>query len=122
MKRLLLTALTLVAMSSGCNRADGDRLARVGRKVTDKIQAVVPERMPFGSSIASSNNGGIEDRVRERFRTDVFLAPIQFEIGAEGGQVRLRGIVDDDVLRKRAIEIAESTVGVEKVVSEIVVQ
>jgi hyperosmotically inducible periplasmic protein len=108
-------------LSIGCNRADGDKLARVGWKVTEKVHALIPSRTPFGDALPAGRQSGPEDRVRERFKTDRYLTTAAIEVIAEGGSIRLRGQVNDEVLKRRAVEIAESTVGVEKVVDEIVV-
>ena len=48
-------------------------------------------------------------------------ATVEVVTGASAGEVKLRGIVSTAVLQKRAVEIAEGTVGVEKVVNEIAV-
>jgi hypothetical protein len=121
-KKNLLIAATLIVACSGCNRSDGDRLARVAGTVTQKIQELLPERTPLTGSFGLDNSAGLENRVRDRFKFDRYLAPLPIEIDANDGNiVRLRGAVDDTVLKQRAIEIAESTVGVEKVVDEIVV-
>jgi len=119
MKRTIF-ALALVFASSGCDNSDGDRLARVGRMVASKLQALIPEKTPFGVTFSIAKNGP-EDQVRERFRLDAFLAQIPFDIVAEGANIRLKATVDNDALKKRAIEIAETTVGVEKVIDEITV-
>jgi osmotically-inducible protein OsmY len=112
--------LFLAAVPFGCDRTDGNRLANVGRKVAEKVQVLVPERTPFGAPITTSSN--VEDRVKERFRSDRFLSPIQFEFAVDGSTIRLKGIVDDEVLKKRAVEIAGSTVGVDKVIDELTVK
>ena len=120
MKLLLSAALLLSSLSLGCNRSDGDRLARVGVKVADKVQALAPERTPFAGALASQQPA-VDIRVKERFRLDRYLAVLTIEVTADGGAVRLRGRVDDPVLKQRALEIAESTVGVDTVVDEIAV-
>jgi hypothetical protein len=107
---------------SGCDRSDAERLARVGRKTADKVTALVPERTPFGTPFSLSPAGELENRVRERFRSDVFLSPIQFEFSVEGATVRIKGMVDDEVVKRRALDLAKSTVGVEKVIDELTVK
>jgi hypothetical protein len=67
-------------LSIGCNRADGDKLARVGRKVTDKVQALIPSRTPFGDALPAGKQHGVEDRVRERFRLDRYLASATIDV------------------------------------------
>ncbi len=122
MQKNLLIGATLIVACSGCNRSDGDRLARVAGTVTQKIQELLPERTPLTGSFGLASSAGLENRVRDRFKFDRYLAPLPIEIDAnEVNIVRLRGAVDEAVLKQRAVEIAESTVGVEKVVDEIVV-
>ncbi len=120
MKRLALLPVIL-ALATGCNRSDGDRLARVGAKVTQHAQALVPDRTPFGNPVGLAKSAGIEERVRERFNSDRFLQGLPIEISSQEDAVRLSGQVGDALLKNRAVEIAESTVGVEKVIDEIVV-
>ena len=48
-------------------------------------------------------------------------ATVDVASGATAGEVKLRGIVSTVALQKRAVEIAEGTVGVEKVINEIAV-
>jgi hyperosmotically inducible periplasmic protein len=121
-RRILSIVAFFVIAESGCNRSDGDRLTRVAVKLTEKIQELQPERTPLTGSFGITSSVNLDSRVRDRFKTDRYLAPLPIEIDAnEGSTVRLRGSVDDAVLKQRAVEIAESTVGVEKVVDEIVV-
>ena len=120
MKLFTLVAF-LPLLSIGCNRSDGDKLARVGWKVADKVQALVPDRTPFGASLPGAKQPSLEERVRQRFKLDRYLAAVPIDVIADRGGVRLRGHVDDEILKRRAVEIAESTVGVEKVTDEIAV-
>lgn len=120
MKRTWLFGI-LPLLSIGCDQTDGDRLTRVGRKVTEKVQALIPNQTPFGDVFPANRPRGLEDRVRERLKMDRYLATSPIEVIADGAVVRLRGTVNDPVLKRRAFEIADSTVGVEKVVDEIVV-
>lgn len=121
MKRLSWMFVPLAVTICGCDGNDGDRLTRVGWTVSQNIQALVPERMPFVGSLGLPKNSTREQSVRERFRSDRYLGELTIEIIGEPGTIRLRGQVADAVLKRRAVEIAESTVGVEKVIDEIVV-
>jgi hypothetical protein len=120
MKTPLLLALLVLSSLPGCDRQDGDRLARVGRKVADKARILVPDRVPFDASVGP--RGPADERVRERFRSDRYLASQPIDVSAEGNTVRLRGTVPESVLKRRAFEIADSTVGVEKVIDELKVE
>lgn len=119
--KLLPVVAILPVLAIGCNRTDADKLARVGWRVADKVQALIPDRTPFGSALPNSKQPGLDDRVRERFKQDRYLTSSPIEITADGNSIRLRGQVNDEILKRRAVEIAESTVGVEKVIDEIVV-
>jgi hypothetical protein len=113
----LLAALLAVG---GCSRQDADRLARVGRKSMCKAQAVL------GHATCNLTNGwqglpdglegaGVDQRVLGRLRWDRSLAETTIEVQAKGKQVELKGKVRDLAQRRRAVELAETTVGVEKV-------
>jgi hypothetical protein len=121
MRKALLLIVAIVSVTSGCDKQDGDRLARVGRKVTQKVEALIPERSPFGNSIGLGKNPSVEDRVRERFKSDRHLALQAIEITADGNTIHLKGTVDREVLKRRAVDIAESTIGVDKVVDELAI-
>ena len=121
MKKPLLIAVTLLAACSGCNRSDWrPDLTRVASTVTRKVEELLPERSPLTGSFGLGDVD-LGNRVRDRFKFYRYLAPLAIEIDANDSLVRLRGSVVDAVLKQRAIEFAESTVGVEKVVDEIVV-
>jgi hyperosmotically inducible periplasmic protein len=120
-KKSLSIGVMVIVACSGCNRSDGDRLARVAAVVTQKFEDLLPERTPLAGNFSFIGGAGIENRVRDRFQSDRYLAPLPIEIYGHDSNVRLRGSVNDAVLKQRAVEIAESTVGVEKVVDEIVV-
>ena len=113
----MFPALLLIPLAAGCDSQDGDRLARVGRVVTNKVQALAPSRTPFADSIALNQNP--EDHVRSRIRSDRYLLAQSIDVSADGGTVHLKGSVDQEVLKRRAVEIAESTVGVDKVIDEL---
>jgi len=120
MKRTLLFAAISVLGCTGCNRSDGDRLARIGSKVAQKVQDLVPET-PLAGSLSLTPSANLEGRVRDRFKNDRYLAPASIEISVYEGAVRLKGQVDNAILKRRAVELAESTVGVEKVVDDLIV-
>ena len=117
MKLYPLLGLVLLA-NSGCKREDVDILTRIGWKVTEKVQALVPEQTPFGGTWAGLE-GGVESRVRSRLRSDKFLAPAELKVSAEGKSIRVKGVVKEEPLKRRALEMIEATVGVESVIDEI---
>lgn len=121
MRLLRLVPLVGICLGTGCNRNDGERLALIGRMLTQKVEALVPDRNPlqgpFGRHGPTAES--LEDRVRVRIKDDRYLSTVPIEVMVEGTGVRLRGRVEDEALRRRAVELAESTVGVEKVIDEM---
>jgi hypothetical protein len=112
-----LCLFVFISSTFGCNREDPDKLTKIGWIVVDKVQALVPEQTPFGGSWNSF--GGLETRVRSRLQSDKFLAPLGIQVQAEGNQIRIRGTVNDPILKRRAIEMIEATVGVEGIIDEL---
>jgi BON domain len=120
MNRLVaLMVLAFAVATTGCERQDAERLTRVGWKVADKVQGLVPDKTPWGGSWSATPDMSLEGRVRARFEADKYLASLNIEVIATDHGVRLRGRVTDEVLKRRAVEMAESTVGVEKVADEL---
>jgi osmotically-inducible protein OsmY len=112
----LLCGLALII--AGCSKGDTERLARVGRKITEKVEANTNDRLNTGwqSFRANMKENGLTARVSTRLRWDSMLADTPIDVEASGGIVTLSGTVANLEQRRRAVALAESTVGVEKVV------
>jgi hypothetical protein len=113
--------LAILVILSGCNRQDTDRLARVGRKGLARAEtclgtlaASLPGGWP-GRLDGLTDAAGLDLRVSARLRWEKTLAEAPIEVQAVGAVVELRGKVQDLAQRRRAVEIAETTAGVEKV-------
>ena len=120
----LLAGLLLTA--AGCSKADTERLARVGRKVTEKAGAIsssTNERLHAGWQNFPVNLEGtsLAARVSNRLRWDRELVNTPIEVRATGPVVELKGAVAGLPQRQRAVGLAETTLGVEKVVDCLVV-
>src|SRR5262245_35794704 len=116
----------LAALGPGCNRQDADRLARVGRKVVERAEEAsggVTTSLTTGwqGVRANMDAGGLDARVSSRLRWDKSLADFPIEVSARGGIVELKGTVQNLTQRRRAVELATSTVGTEQVIDLIVV-
>jgi osmotically-inducible protein OsmY len=113
----LLLALAL----AGCNRTDTEALSRIAKKVQARAEAATGD---VKTSAASSWNAvgeyGLDGRVTARLRWDRELAGASIEAVRFGNAVELRGKVRDYEQRRRAIMIAETTVGVETVKDALV--
>lgn len=119
---LILAGLFVVLVGSQFQVSDSDRLAAVGRLTTAKIRLALPPTADLTGPIEAIRKilpTRPEDTVRTRLAADKRLANVDVQIAAEGGTVRLRGVVPDTVTRKVIVSLAENTVGVEKVIDEL---
>ena len=108
----------------GCNRQDAECLSRMGRKVSAHAKASTGE---LGSKIdlgwvGMKREPSLQDKVQDRLRFENTLTDITFEVTVKDKQVELKGIVKTPSQRQRAIELADTTVGVEKVIDSIIVR
>jgi len=105
---------------------DFDILVRVGRKTAEKVQGGLPDARKVAGPLAVFRAGDalpVEERVRVRIHTDKQMAGADVAVTptATTGEVRLRGVVQTNNQKRRAVELAEGTAGVEKVVEELAV-
>jgi hypothetical protein len=121
LRLFLVVALSALA---GCDGEDVHRLSRVYRRLTDNFRASTgPARDRLADRLSSLQGGeaGLAARVAARLRWDLALRGAEIEVGEEGDVIELRGRVPDEAGRRRAVDLAESTEGVEKVVDELTV-
>jgi hypothetical protein len=117
-----LAALALQA--SGCGQ-DADRLARIGRQTTvklDNLAGGAHGKVAHGwEAIRGSwSEATLDSRVATRLHWDKHLAEVEIQVDSPSpGVVRLQGALPDVSQRTRAMEIARSTLGVEKVVDNL---
>ena len=106
----------LLVLLAGCNRQDTEALTRIAKKVQVRAEAVTGD---VKNSAANSWQGvgefGIEGRVAARLRWDRSLADAKIEVSANGAIVELKGSVRDAAQKRRALDLAESTEGVDRV-------
>jgi hypothetical protein len=119
-----LFGLCLGFAAAGCSGEDTDRLARVYHRTAAKLDdSSVSARGKLsrgwhslqGDPLAAAS---LRDCVAARLRLDRALADASIEIDADGNVITLRGEVSSEQQR-RAVDLAESTIGVEKVVNEL---
>lgn len=104
-------------------KSDADVLTRVGKTSSRKVTAAMPPIHQLAGPLAATKTGDllpIEDRVRLRFQTDKALDGSNITVIADGQEVKLRGEVANALVRARAVELAQTTSGVEKVTNELV--
>ena len=120
----ILIALFLLLVGSRFQASDGDKLAKVSRLVAGKVRSALPPADRLAgpvNAVRSLLPQRLEDRVKARLETDRKLEGVAFTVTSDGGTVTLSGVVPDAATRKWAVELAESTTGVEKVTDELAV-
>jgi osmotically-inducible protein OsmY len=120
---LACLALLLV----GCEGQDADRLAKIGRKVVDRLEMRATGgsgRLPdsLQSIRGGINEYAIDTKVAARLRWDKELEEASIQVGSlGGGAVKLTGTVPGFEARQRAVSLARDTTGVSNVVDELTV-
>lgn len=112
------------ALAGGCSRQDTDGLGRIGRKATVRCEAVTANvnhtaQRGCQGIWNSWETAALETRVSARLRWEKSLSESVIEVQATGKTVELRGKVGDEPQKRRAGELAEGTLGVEKVDNQL---
>jgi hyperosmotically inducible protein len=121
---LLLVGLFVVLVGTQFKASDGDKLAAVARIAGAKIRAALPPALNFAAPVDALRRElptRPEDAVRARLASDKRLAGLNVVVVAEGGAIRLRGVVPDARTRAIIVGLAENTADVEKVIDELAV-
>ena len=109
----------LAFLVSGCGKEDTERLASVGHKLALRAEALSGNdgRLSrcWQALRAEWSEPALDVRVGLRLRWDNNLGGAQIQVSNAGGTVELKGTVRNLTQRRRAMELAESTAGVEKV-------
>ena len=126
--RLLPCSFFLCAFSifsCGCQNKDADHLAGLGARLAQKAQGLLP---PGGRSLLGSwqtvplhlGDLAADARVSARLSWDKTLADAEIQVNAVGGSVvELQGKVRNEEQQRRAVELAQTTLGVEKVLDRL---
>lgn len=113
--RASFTFISLVLLAVGCNRQDTERLGSIGKKIAAQAEAATaPLRQEWGAQLPPLGTSA-ESRVSARLRWDKSLADARIEVRATPEAIELKGNVNSEEQRRRAVQIAESTTGVSKV-------
>jgi hyperosmotically inducible periplasmic protein len=121
---LILVGLFVVLVGTQFQASDGDKLTAVARRVGEKIRNAMPPAVNFAAPVDALRKElptRPDDAVRARLTADKRLNGVSITILAEDGAVKLRGLVADAQIRKVIVNLAENTVGVERVVDELAV-
>lgn len=109
----------LLPLLAGCSSNDADHLARIGRKTVNKTASLAGGEGGWQMFRAGLDEATLDARVSARLRWDKVLADTSIEVRTNGPVVELRGRVRDLAQRRKAVELAESTAGVERVVDAL---
>jgi osmotically-inducible protein OsmY len=113
--------LALLGLMCGCSREDADRIGLIGQKAAGKLEGLSggPRgKMSCGLQAlrASLSDATLDSRVCVRLRWDKLISDANIHVRlVSAGVIQLEGTATE-VMRRRAVEIAESTKGVEQVV------
>ena len=120
MRRFLLTlfpiALAPLALA-GCTKEDPEIVIRTSRVAAAKFATLLPDLFD-PEVLPSPGEDRLVGRVRQRLRLDRWLGEVPLKIARDGDTVVVAGPLTDLTLRQRAIDLAETTRGVEKVRAE----
>jgi osmotically-inducible protein OsmY len=113
-------AVLVAALLCGCSAGDTDHLSQIGRKVAARLETFTAGREgKLNRGWAAFRNGWDDDpldsRVSLRLRWDKELSDCKIEVLCQGAKIELSGLVPDQAAHQRAIEIAQTTCGVESV-------
>lgn len=119
MRRFLLALpLALVPLAvSGCTKEDPEIVIRTSRVAAAKFASILPDLFD-PEVLPSPGEDRLVGRVRQRLRLDRWLGEVPLKISRDGDTVVVAGPLNDLTLRQRAIDLAETTRGVEKVRGE----
>lgn len=119
--------LVLAWMSCGCSQ-DADRLARIVHKTSAKFDGLTEglrDRLQngWGAVRGSMSETGLDGRVALRLRWDTDMAGADVQVRRVGpAVVELTGTVADLTQRRRAVDLAHTTAGVESVIDRLTVE
>jgi osmotically-inducible protein OsmY len=121
-KTLLSLSLLLIGMAAGCNQQDAECLSRIGKKMAAHAKSGAGE---VGGKVDfrwAHFEPSLHDKIVDRLRYENTLTELKFEVVVKNKEVELKGAVKTPLQRQRAIELAETTAGVDKVVDSLKVQ
>jgi hypothetical protein len=124
------SAVVLLFLAAGCSDADVEKLRRVGDKTYERMTVVAQNvadelgQTLLNQKIVTPGTSPPEQqdaaqKVRQRLAWDREFAELPFVVTLEKDTLTLKGTVKSDAQKLRAVELAERTVGVAKVIADI---
>ena len=119
-----LFAFGLLFCVAACNRNDAEALSRIGKKVATHAKTSAGE---LGGKVDLRWAGGLrepslQEKIHDRLRFENTLMDVTLEVTVKEKEVELKGTVKTATQRQRAIELAETVAGVDRVNHDILVR
>src|SRR5262249_44762703 len=119
----LLIAVMLTTTAVGCNRQDTECLSRIGKKVAVHAKRNAGDvGAKFDIGWLGKRESTLQEKVQDRLRFENTLTDVTFEVTVKDKEVDLKGTVKNAQQRQRAIELAETLAGVDRVTDAITVK
>jgi osmotically-inducible protein OsmY len=117
-------AILIMLLLAGCSSDDTEGLARIARLSAakfDEMTGGAPNKVTASleGMRANWNELALDARVSLRLRWEKDLQNAAIQVQARNGIVELKGKVTDLAQRQRAVQVAQSTVGVVEVVDSL---
>jgi osmotically-inducible protein OsmY len=111
------------SQDQGAGQRAGERIDEASRSIKRGLQEAGDAiRHQFSKVRDSVHNMGVESRVYGRLHWDKSLNSSVLQLEFSNGVVTLRGSVPDAKAKHKAVELAQDTVGVTKVIDQLAVQ
>jgi osmotically-inducible protein OsmY len=119
-KQNLWLAVGMTALALGCTNQDSEHLSRLANKLSKKLEMVTDSangKLSAGwrALHADFDELTLDARISARLRWDKALVGSHIQVLTRDGVVELKGTVQNLDQRRRAVEVAESTIGADKV-------
>lgn len=121
---LILVALFILLVGSNFQRSDGEHLATISRLAAARVRGALPSTDRLAGPVNALKKElpqRLDDRVKARLESDRTLEALTIQVSCEGGTATLRGTVPDEAAHRRAVELTQTTSGVEHVIDELAV-
>jgi osmotically-inducible protein OsmY len=123
-KKHLIALVPTIALvfCAGCNQQDAECLSRIGRKMAVHARSGAGE---VGGKVDlrwARKEPSLQEKVQDRLRFENTLTELTFEVSVKEKEVELKGTVKTPLQRQRALELAETVAGVDKVVDSLKVR
>ncbi len=132
MKRTLALLPALFSLSlftTGCSDTDAEKLRRVGDKtfdraahLTQKVWDELGQTLLDQKPAAPEKSTDIAQRVWQRIQWDRDLANTSIKVALQDDKLLLSGNIKSEALKQHAQDVAERTLGVNKVQNDLIVK